>query len=61
MLRDNSEEQAERAQIAVMFKARSKRENILTGAELNSAALAYFDKNVAALREMFDNEFCLPG
>lgn len=50
------EEQAERAQIAAMFKARSKCENVLTGAELNSAALTYFDKNVAALREIIDGD-----
>lgn len=50
------EEQTERAQIAAMFKARSKRENVLTGVELNSAALTYFDKNVAALREIINGD-----
>ena len=50
------EEQTERAQIAAMFKARSKSENVLTGAELNSAALAYFDENAAALREIINGD-----
>ena len=50
------EEQAERVQIAAMFKAREDYTNIKTGVELKAGALDYFDKNIDALMEIIDGD-----
>ncbi|NHM15767.1 hypothetical protein GMI69_03650 [Eggerthellaceae bacterium zg-887] len=46
------EEQVERAQIAAMFSARAERDNPQTGTDLKEAALAYFDANADALKDV---------